>query len=336
MLDKFKDECGVFGIFGHPEAANLTYLGLYALQHRGQESAGIARPTARRCACRARWATSPTRSTSARSRRCRAHRHRPHALLDRGREQAAQRAADPDRLRARPDRHRAQRQPGERERAARPAGPRRIDLPDQQRHRGRPASLRALARAHGRGRAGRVDLAGQRRVFVRAADEGSADRRARSARLPSARARPARRRLHRLFRDLRARSDRRDLRPRRRARRGAHHQRRRAAVAAPVSDGAALALRLRARLFRASRQLRLRPERQRSPHRARTACWRGNRRVDADVVSPDSRLGRVRRDRLRRGVGDPDGDGADPQPLRRPDVHPAAAGDPPLQRPRSS
>jgi amidophosphoribosyltransferase len=42
MLDKFKDECGVFGIFGHPEASNLTYLGLYALQHRGQESAGIA------------------------------------------------------------------------------------------------------------------------------------------------------------------------------------------------------------------------------------------------------------------------------------------------------
>ena len=41
MLDKFKDECGVFGIFGHPEAANMTYLGLYALQHRGQESAGI-------------------------------------------------------------------------------------------------------------------------------------------------------------------------------------------------------------------------------------------------------------------------------------------------------
>jgi amidophosphoribosyltransferase len=41
MYDKFRDECGVFGIFGHPEAANLTYLGLYALQHRGQESAGI-------------------------------------------------------------------------------------------------------------------------------------------------------------------------------------------------------------------------------------------------------------------------------------------------------
>jgi amidophosphoribosyltransferase len=41
MFDKFHDECGVFAIFGHPEAAKMTYLGLYALQHRGQESAGI-------------------------------------------------------------------------------------------------------------------------------------------------------------------------------------------------------------------------------------------------------------------------------------------------------
>ncbi len=41
MFDKLHEECGVFGIFGHPEAANLTYLGLYALQHRGQEGCGI-------------------------------------------------------------------------------------------------------------------------------------------------------------------------------------------------------------------------------------------------------------------------------------------------------
>ncbi|MPY88714.1 MAG: amidophosphoribosyltransferase [Luteitalea sp.] len=41
-MDKLKEECGIFGIFAHAEAANLTYLGLYALQHRGQESAGIA------------------------------------------------------------------------------------------------------------------------------------------------------------------------------------------------------------------------------------------------------------------------------------------------------
>jgi len=40
--DKFHDECGVFGVFGHPEASNLAYLGIHALQHRGQESAGIA------------------------------------------------------------------------------------------------------------------------------------------------------------------------------------------------------------------------------------------------------------------------------------------------------
>ncbi|HVG35866.1 MAG TPA: amidophosphoribosyltransferase [Pyrinomonadaceae bacterium] len=39
--DKFRDECGVFGIYGHAESARLTYLGLYALQHRGQESCGI-------------------------------------------------------------------------------------------------------------------------------------------------------------------------------------------------------------------------------------------------------------------------------------------------------
>jgi len=40
-LDDLHEECGVFGVYGHPEAANLAYLGLYALQHRGQESAGI-------------------------------------------------------------------------------------------------------------------------------------------------------------------------------------------------------------------------------------------------------------------------------------------------------
>ena len=40
-MDKFHDECAVMGVYGHPEAANMVYLGLYALQHRGQESCGI-------------------------------------------------------------------------------------------------------------------------------------------------------------------------------------------------------------------------------------------------------------------------------------------------------
>jgi amidophosphoribosyltransferase len=40
--DHFHDQCGLFGVFGHFEAAHLAYMGLYALQHRGQESAGIA------------------------------------------------------------------------------------------------------------------------------------------------------------------------------------------------------------------------------------------------------------------------------------------------------
>ncbi|MEO6588631.1 MAG: amidophosphoribosyltransferase [Pyrinomonadaceae bacterium] len=40
-FDKFKEECGIFGIFGHHEASTLTQLGLFALQHRGQEACGI-------------------------------------------------------------------------------------------------------------------------------------------------------------------------------------------------------------------------------------------------------------------------------------------------------
>ena len=39
--DHFREECGVFGVYGHPDAAALTALGLHALQHRGQEAAGI-------------------------------------------------------------------------------------------------------------------------------------------------------------------------------------------------------------------------------------------------------------------------------------------------------
>lgn len=51
MFDKFREECGVFGVYGHPDASNLTYLGLYALQHRGQESAGIVSSDGKKLYC---------------------------------------------------------------------------------------------------------------------------------------------------------------------------------------------------------------------------------------------------------------------------------------------
>ncbi|RKY14106.1 MAG: amidophosphoribosyltransferase, partial [Planctomycetota bacterium] len=41
MADK-KEECGIFGIYGDPDAVQKTYFSLHSLQHRGQESAGIA------------------------------------------------------------------------------------------------------------------------------------------------------------------------------------------------------------------------------------------------------------------------------------------------------
>src|SRR5437870_6826866 len=52
MFDKFHDECGVFAIYGNPEAAKLSHLGLFALQHRGQESSGIAASDGREIRCR--------------------------------------------------------------------------------------------------------------------------------------------------------------------------------------------------------------------------------------------------------------------------------------------
>jgi len=49
--DKLHEECGVFAIYGHPEASNMAYLGLYQLQHRGQESSGIATSDRREIRC---------------------------------------------------------------------------------------------------------------------------------------------------------------------------------------------------------------------------------------------------------------------------------------------
>ena len=225
-------------------------------------------------------ATSPTPSTSATLDQLPGHIAIGHvALFDRGREPAAERAADSDRLRARADRGLPQRQPGQRRASCATSsfatGPSssRAATP-----RSSCISTRARRRLVGRGCARRIGRAGQGAFSFVMLTQGSADRRSRSARLPAARARPPRRRLRRLLRDVRPGSDWRDLRARRRARRGAGHQRRRPSFAEAVSAGAAGALRVRARVLRPAGQLRVRQERERGPHRARTRCSRASRR----------------------------------------------------------
>src|SRR3979411_1175217 len=53
--DRLREECGVFGIYGHPDAAAITALGLHALQHRGQEAAGIVSYDGKRFHSGGRW-----------------------------------------------------------------------------------------------------------------------------------------------------------------------------------------------------------------------------------------------------------------------------------------
>ena len=117
-------ECGVFGVFGHPNAAVLTYYGLFALQHRGQESAGIVTsngPGRRFCSI-ATWGSSRRSSARKNWPGSRARGRRPHALFHHRLEHGEERAAARGRLLPRPDRHRAQRQPDQRRRPARRTG----------------------------------------------------------------------------------------------------------------------------------------------------------------------------------------------------------------------
>ena len=180
MFDKFSEECGVFGIFGHPEAANLTYLGLYALQHRGQESAGIAASDGAQIRASARrWATSTRRSTTTTLAKLPGHiADRARALFDGGREPARQRPADRHRQRARPDWRSATTATWSTPARLRDAlVRRRRDLPDAT-----PTPRSSCTCSRGRGRldveAAIVDAVSQvrGRLFLRADDEGPADR----------------------------------------------------------------------------------------------------------------------------------------------------------------
>ncbi len=92
--DKLHEECGVFAIYGHPEAANMAYLGLYQLQHRGQESAGIATSDGRDIHCYKHMGhVADIFTPGVINRAPRQSRDRPHALFHHRRHGAAQRAA---------------------------------------------------------------------------------------------------------------------------------------------------------------------------------------------------------------------------------------------------
>ena len=237
MFDKFHDECGVVAIYAHPEAEKLAYLGLHALQHRGQESAGIV--TSNGLTLRAHramglvadiftedvlsqlhgtLAIGHTRYSTAGDSallQCSAH----HGAIEQGHDCAG-----------------AQRQPGEcAGNPASPGGP-GIDLSDQQRHRSHRSPDRALQGTDAAGGDGRRAAPRRRRVFAGDDQFGPDLCGARSARLPSAghgKNSPPRRTAaghHRVcLRNLRLRSDRRHLRTRRQAgrtgdrRTGRHH-----------------------------------------------------------------------------------------------------------------
>ena len=113
-FDKLREECGVMAVYGHPDAARMTYWGLYALQHRGQESAGIA------CGGWQRCERHQGHGVGERDlyRRCAgqaagAYCDRAHALFDDRRFGAAECAADFGGVDQGADCDCAQRQPGE-------------------------------------------------------------------------------------------------------------------------------------------------------------------------------------------------------------------------------
>ena len=228
MFDKFREECGVFGIYGHSEAAKLAYLGLYALQHRGQESAGIA--TADGIRIRAvremgyvneifdqeTLATLPGHVAIGHTRYSTA-----------GESKLVERAANRHQLRPRTGRRLPQRQHRQRQRNQATGWSSDGSIFQTN------SDTEVLVHLYARSQAGpfdealrRIDRTADGRFFVRDADEGPSGRSARPAWLPAARARQARRCVGRLFGDLRAGSDQRHLCPRRRTRRGGRNRRR--------------------------------------------------------------------------------------------------------------
>ena len=227
--DKFHDECGLFGVWNHAEAANLAYLGLYSLQHRGQESAGHRvhrRPELPRREGhglgRGRLQPRPPQAPA------RPSRHRPRALLDGGQLEPPQRPAHQRADRARHGGAGPQRQP--RQRRGPPSQPRagRRGVPVHVGHRGDHPPPRPRRGRHPRGPASAGALPGEGGLHPAAPHPQLHGGPARSLRLPPALAGPPGRRVDPRLRDLRARPPGGGVRARHRARRDGRDRRSRA------------------------------------------------------------------------------------------------------------
>ena len=318
--------CGVFGIRAPGrDVARLTYFGLHALQHRGQESAGIAvsehgrltgaaRPRARHAGLRRAEASRGSRgelaightrySTTGSNAWANAQ-----PLLHHGRARTVALGHNGNLINA-------------------DAAPRRARRPA----RSTSDSEVIAAMIANDERPLEEAIAGAMARIEGAADRRRARRRQavrlpRPARLPAARARPARRRPRRRLRDLRARPGRRDVRARGPARRARARRRRTASQSMQVlpRGRARRALHLRVLLPRPARHA---ARGRRGARRAR-AHGRAARRRVAGRGRPraaDPGLGHAGRDRLLARDRHPVQRGADQEPLRPPHVHPARAG----------
>ena len=259
--DTLREECGVFGIFGHPHAAAITALGLHALQHRGQEAAGIVAFDGQRFHSERRLGLVADHFSSAttieRLPGAAAVGHVRYSTTG----ETILRNVQPlfAELECGRSGGRPQRQSHQRPDAAARTDPRRRDLPVDLRHRGRAAAYRALAPAAHRRTLHRGAEPDRGRLCAGGADQQEADRRARSARHPAAGARRTRRLSDPVFGDLRARHHRREIRARHRERRGDRHRRGRREEPQAVPAAAVAAVHLRIRLLRPARLGRPRP-----------------------------------------------------------------------------
>ncbi len=227
--DKPHEECGVFGVWNGSDAAALTALGLHALQHRGQEAAGIVTLDegglfhAHKGLGLVGDNFGEAKVIASPARGCRG---RPQPLCDHRRDGAAQRAAALRRFRIRRLRGGPQRQPDQCGRAEARAGAARLPVPVHHRFRGVHPPHRHQPVFHRAGPADRRAEAGAGRLFAGRAAQRRADRRAGPARRAAAGARPAGQwRLGAGARDLRARHRLRRIRARHRGRRDRRHQR---------------------------------------------------------------------------------------------------------------